>query len=169
MKGLLSVLILLAVLLPMQVLAQQPTPLPPPPLAYENLDSPVDLLASYYNAINLRDYQRAYGYWSSPPLSFDVFANGFTETASAQLIVQPPTRAEVAAGTVYVSIPVVLVANHFDGTTHTFAGCFTTRKSNLSPPDIPEEDVWHLHQADLDVVPNSADIPALLAEGCPVG
>jgi hypothetical protein len=165
MKTLKPILILLIVFLPMQVFAQ--TPVQPP--AYENRDSPVDLLASYYNAINLRDYARAYSYWGSPPLPYDQFSSGFAQTASAQLIVQPPTDVGVAAGSQYVSIPVVLIAQHFDRTTHTFAGCFTTRKSNLSPPDIPEEDVWHLYQADFEEVSNTANIPVLLAQACPVG
>ncbi|MCC6457530.1 MAG: hypothetical protein IT328_21415 [Caldilineaceae bacterium] len=134
--------------------------------AYENLASPVDLLASYYNAVNRQEYERAYGYWQAPPNDYDTFAAGYADTAGVQLIVQPPTRIEGAAGSLYVEIPTVLIAQHNDGSTHTFAGCIVTRKSNLHPPDIPEEDVWHLYQALISEVPNNSAIPTLLAQGC---
>jgi hypothetical protein len=133
---------------------------------YENLTSPVDLLASYYNAVNRQEYERAYGYWQAPPNDYEAFAAGYADTASVQLIVQPPTRIEGAAGSVYVEIPTVLIAQHNDGSTHTFAGCIVTRKSNLHPPHIPEEDVWHLYQAHIAEVENNSSIPTLLAQGC---
>lgn len=133
---------------------------------YENLNSPVDLLASYFNAINHQEYQRAYGYWENPPNPYDEFVQGFADTANIQLIVQPPTRISGAAGSLYVETPTVLIAHHQDGSQHTFAGCFVTRKSNLQPPDIPQEDVWHLYQAQVASVPNDAAIPALLAQAC---
>lgn len=165
MKYLKLILVLVVLFTPMRAFAQTPQPIQP----YENLDSPVDLLASYYNAINLHDYQRAYSYWGNPPLSYAQFSSGFADTASAQLIVQPPTDVGVAAGSAYVAIPTVLVALHLDGTQHVFAGCFITRKSNLSPPAIPEEDVWHLYSADLKAVADATTIPTLLAEACAVG
>jgi heat shock protein HslJ len=137
------------------------------PQQFENLNSPVDLLASYYNAINRQEYQRAYAYWENPPDPYDAFVNGFADTASVQLIVQPPTYYGGAAGSLYVSIPTVLIAQHYDGTQLTFAGCFVTRKSNLSPPDIPQEDVWHLYSAEIAQVPNNSVIPTLLIQACP--
>lgn len=133
---------------------------------YEELTSPVSLLASYYDAINQQDYERAYSYWTAPPLDYASFATGYGDTASVQLIVQPPTRIEGAAGTLYVETPTVLIAQHHDGTTHTFAGCIVTRKSNLQPPAVPEEDVWHIYQARLEEVANNSSISLLLANGC---
>ena len=60
---------------------------PPAEAAYDNPNSPVDLLASYYNAIDRQEYQRAYGYWEMPPSSYDQFAQGYADTASVELIV----------------------------------------------------------------------------------
>jgi hypothetical protein len=153
---------------PSSVAVAQSSPVEQGPAAqeYENLTSPVDLLASYYNAVNRQEYERAYSYWQAPPNDYDSFAAGYADTASVQLIVQPPTRIEGAAGSVYVEIPTVLIAQHNDGSAHTFAGCIVTRKSNLHPPDIPEEDVWHLYQALISEVPNNSAIPTLLAQGC---
>lgn len=136
-------------------------------LPYDNPVSPVDVLASYYNAINLQDYQRAYSYRESPTDSFATFSSGFADTTSVQLIVQPPTFIGGAAGSVYAEIPAVLIADHLDGTQHTFAGCFTTRKSNIQSPDMPE-DSWHIYNADVKVVSNTASIPTLLKQACKI-
>ncbi|MBZ0302603.1 MAG: hypothetical protein K8J31_22850 [Anaerolineae bacterium] len=158
-----STLLIVLVLLPTYAVSAQGLPTDN---AYDNRDSPVDLLASYYNAINRQDYARAYGYWQNAPKSYADFVSGFADTVSAQVIVQPPTHSEGAAGSIYVQIPTVLVANHQDGTEHLYSGCFVTRKSNLQPPDIPAPDVWHLYSADLTEQPLTRSIPTLLAEAC---
>lgn len=136
------------------------------PFPFEDLESPVELLASYYNAINRQDYQRAYAYWEAPPSSYDDFVNGFADTTSIQLIVQPPTRYDGAAGSLYAAIPTVLIAQHTDSTQLTYAGCFVTRKPNLSPPDLPQKDVWHLYSTDIVQVSDDSAIPTLLSEAC---
>lgn len=134
-------------------------------LTYDNASSPVDVIASYYNAIALGDYQRAYHYWSNHPKSFTSFAAGFADTLSVQLIVQPPTRIGAAAGSVYSSIPTVVIAEHRDNTQHIYSGCFVTRKSNIQTPDMPE-DHWHINTGTLVEVFDISAIPTLLAESC---
>lgn len=133
---------------------------------YENRDSPVALLASYFNAVNRKEYARAYRYWGTPPGNLAEFARGYADTESVQLIVEPPTVIEGAAGSLYVEIPAVIVAQHRDSRQQTFAGCYTLRKSNLHPPDIPKEDVWHIYQASVKPVANNAAIPQLLIHAC---
>src|SRR5690606_13695889 len=147
---------------------QQPVPPAQPGEPFEDLTNPVALLAPYYNAINLQDYQRAYGYWETPREPFEEFASGFADTASVQVIVEPPTRYSGAAGSLYVDIPTVLIAQHHDGAEVVYAGCFIARRSNLQPPEIPEPDVWHLYNANLVEVSGQPDIPALLTEACPL-
>ena len=165
MKSLKFLLVVVLIALPFYVFAQTPNPMSAP--SYENVDSPVDLLASYYNAINRKEYARAYSYWETAPNSYADFVAGFASTVDVQLIVQPPTSGEGAAGSIYVQIPTVLIADHQDGTQYVYSGCFVTRKSNLQPPDIPEPDVWHLFSADILPVSNDlSKIPSLLKEAC---
>ena len=133
---------------------------------YENFDSAVNALSSYYNAINSRDYTRAFGYWKTPADSFENFVKGYNETEKVRLIVEPPTSVEGAAGSLYVQIPTVLLATQKGGKKVTFSGCYTMRKSNLHPPDIPKEDVWHIYRADIKAAPTDAEIPKMLAESC---
>ncbi|MAS35601.1 MAG: hypothetical protein CL610_16440 [Anaerolineaceae bacterium] len=144
-----------------QVVDQEP--------AYDVVTSPVDLLASYYNAINRQEYPRAYGYWETPPDPYNDFVNGFADTVRVQVIVEPPTFVDAAAGSQYVQVSTVLIADHSNGTQTTFVGCFTARRSNLQPLDVPEEALlWQLYNADIEQVSNNARIPTLLDEGCSV-
>ena len=133
--------------------------------AYDVATSPVDVLASYYNAISRGEYWRAYNYWGNHPQTYVTFANGFSDTLSVQLIVQPPTILEGAAGSIYASIPTVVIAEHQDNTQHIYSGCFVTRKTNQQTPDMPE-DTWHIYSGDLKEVADMAAIPTLLAESC---
>jgi hypothetical protein len=133
---------------------------------YENLSSPVALLASFYNAVNAKEYERAYRYWETPPGNLEDFARGFAETASVQLIVEPPTRIEGAAGSLYAEVSTILVARHRDGSERIFAGCYVTRKSNLRPSDIPKEEVWRIYKTSVSPVAADVAVLKLLAQMC---
>ena len=132
----------------------------PPIPSYASQDSPAEVLASFYNAINRYEYQRAYGYWESPPSSYDQFVQGYADTASVQLIVEPPTFIDAGAGNLHAAIPTVLLATKRDGSQQRFGGCYVTRKANIQP------DVWHLARATVAPVPASLDILSALAQAC---
>ena len=133
---------------------------------YENLTSPVALLASFYDAVNAREYERAYRYWETPPGTLEDFARGYAETASVRLIVEPPTRVEGAAGSLYAEVPTVLVALQRDGGERVFAGCYVARQTNLRPTDVPKEEGWRIHKASVSPAAAGAAIPGLLARAC---
>ena len=80
----------------------------------------MELLASYFNAVNIREYERAYRYWETPPGKLEDFARGYADTVGVQLIVQPPTRIEGAAGSLYAEVPTVIIARHRDGSERSF-------------------------------------------------
>lgn len=133
---------------------------------YENLSTPVTLLASFYDAVNSKDYERAFNYWETPPGNLQDFARGYADTAGVRLIVEPPTRIEGAAGSLYSEVPVVLIARRRDGGERVFAGCYVTRKSNLQPTDVPKVEVWRIHSAKVSPAASNVPIPKLLAQAC---
>jgi hypothetical protein len=137
------------------------SPAPPAQEAYDRPISPVDLLASFYNAVNRQEYRRAYGYWESPPSSYDDFARGYQDTASVRLIVEPPTRIEGAAGSLYARTPAVLLATNRDGSQHTFAGCYTAR----TPSQAAD---WHIFPTTPTIgpAPDNVAISTLLGQQC---
>ncbi len=127
----------------------------------ENVNGPVEMLALFYDAVNRKDYERAYRYWETPPTSLEEFSRGYANTANVQVIVQPPIRVEGAAGSLYVEIPTVLVARQRDGSQRVFAGCYVARRSN-----IQTETPWRIYKASVSAVTNNAAVPKLLAETC---
>ena len=144
------------------------------PAFYEQRDTPQHLLQSYYNAINRKEYRRAYGYWERPgtsatsvPPAYPQFVRGYADTSSVALTVGTPDM-QGAAGSTYADVPVVLVATHTDGTVHTFYGCYMARRLNagVSPSD-PLATLWHLYnRATINVAPPGAAPAALLNQKC---
>jgi hypothetical protein len=132
----------------------------PAQVSYADQDTPTDVLASFYNAINRQEYQRAYGYWETPPSPYAQFVQGYADTASVQLIVQLPAFIDAAAGNLHATIPTALVATQRNGSQQTFVGCYTTHKVNIQP------DVWHLSRATIVPTAASLAIPSALAQAC---
>ncbi|MCX6047264.1 MAG: META domain-containing protein [Chloroflexi bacterium] len=145
--------------------ATPPTAQPGP--AYADQTDPIALLASYIDAINRKEYQRAYAYWESPPnqQTFEQFVQGFADTAEVDLLINPPARQGGAAGSVYASIPTLLIATHTDHIAYTFSGCYIARRSNQG--NAPQKNAWQLYRGDLKAAAADANLPALLMQACP--
>jgi hypothetical protein len=142
-------------------------PVSPNEERYEARGSPVSLLASYFNAINRREYRRAWEYWeNSPNPSFEDFMQGYAETVSVFLAVSPPTFIEGAAGSLYTSIPALMVATHTDGSRHAFVGCYVVRRANPGAGAVDEE--WSLYSATVHATPNNTTDATLLIQACEV-
>lgn len=122
----------------------------------DDRSDPVATLASYYNAINSRDYRRAYRYWESPPSSFEQFARGFADTDRVRLLVEPTTRIDGAAGSSYAEIPTLIIATTRGGNERIFAGCYVMRKSNV------RDTGWQIYRADVSTYPSSARVSRVL-------
>ncbi len=121
-------------------------------LEFNSQTDPASLIGSYYNAITLMDYPRAYSYWESAPghQTETQFAAGFSDTLSAQVIVQLPIFEDAGAGNVHASIPTLVIANRRNGTQVYYAGCFITHKTNVPIGNATEPDPnWYLQSATL--------------------
>jgi hypothetical protein len=138
---------------------------PAPLSSYDDRGGPVRLLASYYNAINLSEYARAWAYWETGPAStFEAFAQGFADTESVMLVVRPPTRLEGAAGSAYTAIPALVVATHRDGNRRSFVGCFAARRPNVGPLGVEPE--WSLFDATVQRAPGNTTDVTMLDQVC---
>jgi hypothetical protein len=132
-----------------QLVAQvaQPTAMPVPDVFEDQLD-PVLLLASFYNAVNRREYQRAYGYWLSVPnqATLSQFSQGYADTASVVGLVSLPLREGVAAGSSYATMKTALLSISSNGSQQVFAGCYVGIKANVPAGDSPTPDPnWLLY------------------------
>lgn len=123
-------------------------------------NDPLATLASYYEAINARDYRGAYRLWDSPPQLFEQFARGFADTDRVRLLVEPSPKIEGAAGSVYADIPAIVVATTRNGNERVFAGCYVMRRSNV------QDRGWQIYRATLSPVTSSSRISRILSQGC---
>lgn len=117
--------------------------------------TPEDALAvvrDYYAAINARRYDQAYAFWagdgSSSRQTSQQFANGFANTVSVAVEIQPPGEVDAAAGSRYIEIPVAISATRSDGSVHKYVGAYTLRRAMVDGATEAQR-AWHLASADL--------------------
>jgi hypothetical protein len=103
----------------------------------------VQVLRSLFNAINRREYLRAWSYWEvdSPERpDFETFSAGYEVTDVVALAIGEPVS-DAGAGQIYFTVPVALRAIETDGQQRTFAGCYILHLTNpglqAEPPFQP--------------------------------
>lgn len=132
----------------------------------DDRSNPVQLLKSYYNAINRKEYVRAYYYWNaSQPPAYPQFEAGFANTAAVQLTTGK-VSSEGAAGSVYFQVPVTLMTTRTNGSQHSYVGCYTIRQVNPknfgAPPFIP----MNISSAKIREVPSGSNTTVLMNQSC---
>ncbi len=144
------------------------SPVEPQPAYLDNRSTPENLMQSLVNAINRKEYLRAYSYWRDPAAflgTFEDFEAGYADTASVELATGEVT-ADAGAGQWYYSIPVVLTAQMTDGTIQVYSGCYDLHLSNpaiqATPPFVP----LGIRSAVVEPVAADADPTEFLARAC---
>lgn len=136
----------------------------------DDRSDPTQLMRSLVNAINRKEYVRAYSYWEHTPGSANVppyeqFARGYADTAKVELMVGI-VQGDAGAGQFYYSIPVVMIAQTARGVTQTFAGCYHLHLSNPALQSRPPFQPLAIQSAEVRQVDNLADPVRLLARAC---
>jgi len=154
MRRIAQLTIVLAVLVAL-LMTSQPSPARAGGIApFSRQDDPVYLIASYYNAIALRDYARAYAYWNGHApggATYQQFAQGFADVQIVQALARLPAVVNVAAGTSHAEIPVVIQTYLTNNTWRIYAGCFHVTKSNVPVGNATQPDPnWYLNSAVLN-------------------
>lgn len=130
----------------------------------DDRSSPQALVKSLYNAINRKEYARAYGYFSTPPApTLDEYAKGYADTEGVTLVVGTP-GVEGAAGSTFYSLPVAISAA--GANEQVFAGCYTLRLAN---PQIQGDPYKPLSIEKGALSPVSGPIETALPASCPDG
>jgi hypothetical protein len=117
-------------------------------------DSPaaVAVVRDYYAAIAERDFRRAYGLWAGEGAAmgqtYDQFVAGFARTESVAAEIGRPGPVEGAAGSRYVSVPVVVGALTREGENQGLEGTYVLRRSEVEGA-TPEQRLWRIESADL--------------------
>jgi hypothetical protein len=128
--------------------------------AKTTISGPKAVLRAYYDAIQKRDYARAWSLWERGRVhdgqSLQQFAAGYADTELTSVEIGEPSRPEGAAGSLYVTVPVVVEDLKSDGSGQRYEGTYTLRRSNL-PPSEGGDPNWRLYSGHLEVVPEKAD------------
>ncbi len=150
----------------------RPMTAPPQPFYEHRAGSATEFLVSYYNAINRGEYERAYNYWENhdggtngSPTDLASFAGGFASTASVAVTFGMP-EGDAAAGSIYASVPAVIIATNKDGSVNTFAGCYVTRHTNIGIDPDPDAVLWRMYSAAIQPGPAGATPADLLPQTC---
>lgn len=106
----------------------------------DNRSSAEDLVRSLYNAINHKEYARAFDYFATPPTKdFATFQAGYEHTARVDVLTGE-VSGDGAAGSTYFQVPTVIKATDDKGQATVFLGCYTVRAVNggiQEPPFRP--------------------------------
>ena len=135
-----------------------PTPsLSPLPPDAKGVQAAIDVVHEYYDAINARDYRRAYELWSgkgeASKQSFEEFRDGYANTESVEIDTSgEPGSLEGAAGSQYVKIPLRLKAHTKDGKVQNFWGEYTLRRSMVDGA-TPDQREWRIYAAEFKELP----------------
>lgn len=128
-----------------------PDDLPLPPGEPTAQDA-VTVVRDYYASIDAHDYAHAYVLWSdggrSSGKTARQFADGFTDTTSASVQIQPPGRVDAAAGSRYIKVPVTITATQRDGSLKRYAGTYTLRRAVVDGATA-EQRAWRIVSADI--------------------
>ena len=143
----------------------------PEPGYLDDRSTAESVISSFYDAVNRREYSRAYSYWepaaaASALPQFDDFAAGYTDTQSVDLTIGD-VGTGVGAGQIYFSVPVTLVATQTDGSLQTFVGCYTLHIGRPQIQAVPPFRPLAIQRASIEQVDNDADTAALMAQTCP--
>lgn len=109
----------------------------------DDRSSAASIVQSLYNAINRKEYARAWSYFgdTKPAKDFDTFAKGYATTRSVT-VVTGNAASEGAAGSTYFSLPIAIESFDDKGGSKIFAGCYTARLLN---PAIQDANFAPLH------------------------
>lgn len=134
----------------------------------DDRSAPSGLVHSYFNAINRKEYARAYSYWRDPAGAlgpFDQFQAGYEDTVAVDLTLGQ-VGGDAGAGQLYYSVPVILKAHTTDGITQTFAGCYILHLANPAAQAEPPFRPLAIRSAEIEQVSNDAGSLDLLNRTC---
>lgn len=133
-----------------------PVATPAPPAVFDATTSPAGVLSSFYNAINRRDFQRAYAYLSSHKGgSFTRWQKGYDDTADdSNIVLQPARYRGRVNGRVRTCVGFQMIAHHWNGQNTKYGGWYMVEQT-------PGRDDWRIVMAGTKIAPNgTATIPS---------
>lgn len=142
------------------------------PSYQDDRSSATALIQSLYNAIDRKEYLRAWSYYGQNTVAaaddattadYEKFKQGYESTEFVTLLTGDETE-EGAAGSTYYKVPVAIDARNSDGKHTTFAGCYTLRLAQPAIQDAPPFQPLHIESGELK--PVKGPLETILPKTC---
>ncbi|MEA5079049.1 MAG: hypothetical protein VB013_10815 [Anaerolineaceae bacterium] len=133
----------------------------------DNRSGAVEVVSSLLNALNRKEYVRAYSYWqdTKPVGSYDSYAAGFKDTDTVTAVFGT-VNVDAGAGQYYYTVPLGMVVKTTINTTQTFIGCYTLHLSNPGMQGTLPFQPLGITKGTFKQVTNGTDLSPLLASAC---
>jgi hypothetical protein len=134
----------------------------------DNRSGPIETVSSFLNALNLKQYVRAYYYYQNPatyPGPFDPYAAGYSNTGVITATFGT-VQSEGAAGSLYFKVPLAMKVLTTSNTTQTFVGCYTLRLAQPAIQATPPFQPMGIYSGKFTQVANGTNVVPLLTTSC---
>ena len=130
------------------------------PAYLDDRSTPVQLVLSYFNAIDRSEYARGYGYFGAEEApNFDSWQSGFDDVARTEVSFGQ-MAVEGAAGSIYYQLPVVADYQRAEGEHHVERGCISIRFVDPAKQERPPFTPMYILSADLSSEDQQGFAPA---------
>jgi hypothetical protein len=134
----------------------------------DNRSGPIETVSSFLNALNLKQYVRAYYYFQNPatyPGPFHPYAAGYSNT-DVITVTFGTVQSEGAAGSLYFKVPLAMKVLTTVNTNQTFVGCYTLRLAQPTVQATPPFQPMGIVSGKFTQVANEIDVAPLLPTAC---
>ena len=134
----------------------------------DNRSDPIATVSSYLNALNRKEYVRAYSYAQNPAAEFGSYSNyeaGYTDT-DVITVTFGTVLSDAGAGNLNYKVPLAMRVLSTAATTQTFVGCYSLHLSQPGVQGVYPFQPMGLTGGKFKTVANNVDTHPLLATDC---
>jgi hypothetical protein len=131
----------------------------------DNRSGGLEVVSSMLNAINRKEYVRAYSYWQNNKTSYTDFANGYSDTDTVTATFGTVTS-DAGAGQFYYKVPVAEYVTHTDSSKHIYVGCYTMHLANPGMQGTLPFEPLGITEGKFKEYPAGTDVNPLLGTVC---
>ena len=134
----------------------------------DDRSGPLETVSSLLNALNRKEYVRAYGYYQNSsiyPGSYYQYVAGYADTVTI-IAGFGTSQSEVVAGGLYYKQPLAMRVQKTDASIQTFVGCYTLQLAKPTAQDTPPYQPMGITAGNFNVVDSNVDVNTLLPEAC---
>ncbi len=136
-----------------------------PDVYIDNRTAATDVLRSLFNAVNRKEYVRAFAYWRTPPAGLEAFQQGYADTALVE-IETGAEQGDSGAGRAGYRVPVALHARTIAGAEQHYGGCYVV---SFPQPGFQSQVPFQtlaIDRGQVSVYATAAQATAALATAC---